>query len=83
MYTVLITRTAQRALEKVPQNIDAHIRAALDALGDHPRPVGSTKLSGSKLWRIRVGAYRVIYAIDDEQRVVTVLKIGHRRDVYR
>ncbi len=52
-------------------------------LADNPRPPGSLKLAGRDFWRIRVGDYRVIYAIDDNEEVVRVVRTGHRRDVYR
>ncbi|MBI4267052.1 MAG: type II toxin-antitoxin system RelE/ParE family toxin [Chloroflexi bacterium] len=52
-------------------------------LADSPRPRNSRKLTGRDGWRIRAGAYRVVYEIDDAAHVVTVLHIGHRRDVYR
>lgn len=52
-------------------------------LANQPRPAGRHKLRGRDGWRIRVGNYRVIYEIDDQQSMVTVLHIGHRRDVYR
>lgn len=58
------------------------ITAAIDALAEHPRPANGTKLVGSEGWRIRVGDYRVIYAIDDSICVVAIVKIGHRRDIY-
>ena len=52
-------------------------------LADDPRPPGSERLSGEDRYRIRQGDYRVVYTIDDEQRIVEVVRIGHRRDVYR
>ncbi|HXH10050.1 MAG TPA: type II toxin-antitoxin system RelE/ParE family toxin [Alphaproteobacteria bacterium] len=59
------------------------VRDAIRALGQDPRPPGSRKLIGRDGWRLRVGDYRTIDDIDDTQRIVTVLHIGHRRDVYR
>lgn len=60
------------------------IRAATEALGENPRPEGVTKLAGTDdLWRVRVGDFRVVYMIADDVLVVTVVRIGHRRDVYR
>ena len=54
------------------------------ALADDPRPQGSEKLAGmANAWRIRSGNYRVVYTIDDPAQVVTVTRVGHRRDVYR
>jgi mRNA interferase RelE/StbE len=56
---------------------------AIERLQEEPRPPGCRKLSDREGWRLRVGDYRVIYEIDDEQRTVTVLQVGHRRDIYR
>lgn len=82
-YTVAILRRAQRELANTPAITLPHIRDAIRALGDDPRPSGCRKLAGREGWRIRVGDYRVIYEIDDHDHSVTVLHIGHRRDVYR
>ena len=59
------------------------IRFEIHALAQNPRPPGCLKLSDRQGWRIRSGSHRIIYTIDDEKKVVTVLHIGHRRDVYR
>ncbi|MDQ3637697.1 MAG: type II toxin-antitoxin system RelE/ParE family toxin [Actinomycetota bacterium] len=56
---------------------------AIEGLREEPRPPGCRKLSDREGWRLRVGVYRVIYEVDDDQRVVTVLQVGHRRDIYR
>jgi mRNA interferase RelE/StbE len=82
-YTVFILRRAQKELAQLPREVYVHIRDAIRDLEQEPRPHASAKLTGREGWRIRVGDYRVIYEIDDQQRVVTVLHIGHRRDVYR
>lgn len=58
------------------------VRDAIRDLANTPRPPGCKKLVGRDGWRIRVGDYRVIYEIDDSTRIVTVVHIGHRRDVY-
>lgn len=82
-YAVNILRRAQRELATLPTDSYTRVRDAIYALGDVPRPPSCLKLSGREGWRIRVGSHRVIYEIDDTQRIVTVLHIGHRRDVYR
>ena len=82
-YTVRILRRAQRAMAALPQPDFERIRDAIYSLADDPRPPGCTKLTGREAWRIRVGQYRVIYEIDDSNRVVTVLDVGHRREIYR
>lgn len=80
---VLILRRAQKELGQLPGGDYERVRDAVGALAENPRPPGSIKLTGREGWRMRVGNYRVIYEIDDEQSVVTVLHIGHRCDVYR
>ena len=83
-YEVFIKPSALRELEsidnrKVRRNVAERIRA----LGETPRPPGCTKLTGSEGYRIRCGDYRVVYSIKDERLVVSVVKVGHRKDVYR
>ncbi len=82
-YTIVILRRAQKELAGLPLDIYTRIRDAIRRLGDLPRPAGCTKLSGREGWRIRIGSCRVIYEIDDRQRQITILHVGHRRDVYR
>lgn len=80
---VLIVRRAQKELAQLPGGSYERVRDAIGALAQDPRPSGCLKLTGREAWRIRVGDYRVIYEIDDHQQVVTILHVGHRRDVYR
>ena len=81
-YAIQILRHAQRELAKVPQASYERILDAIRALAQTPRPVGCLKLKGREGWRIRVSNYRVIYEINDDQQVITILHVGHRRDVY-
>ncbi|MBV9788275.1 MAG: type II toxin-antitoxin system RelE/ParE family toxin [Chloroflexi bacterium] len=83
MYAVVIVRSAQKELARLPSADYARVLAAIDALAATPRPAGCVKLTGSEFWRIRVGQYRVVYAIKDTELIVTVVKVGNRRDVYR
>ena len=83
MYNIIIRRAARKAVAQLPDVDAARVLAVIQALETEPRPPGCIKLSGSPFWRIRTGVYRVIYEINDQQRVVTVNAIGHRRDVYR
>ena len=85
-YSVRIKTSAARELEAVePRGTRARIAARIQALARAPRPVGSQKLSGEdeSRYRIRQGPYRILYSVDDARRVVEVVKIGHRREVYR
>jgi len=81
-YEVLILRRAQKELANLPKADYERVRDAMAALAENPRPVGCKKLVGREGWRIRSGDYRAIYEIDDAQQTVTVLHIGHRRDIY-
>jgi len=83
-YTVKIRTKALKALGALPRATRDEIQRAIDALAEEPRPAGVKALQGRKrLWRVRLGAYRVVYSIQDEVLLVLVVRIGHRRDVYR
>jgi len=81
-YTVLILPSAQKQLGKLPNAIATRIEDKLMELEQDPRPPGCKKLKGRDAWRIRIGDYRVIYEINDGRLIVTVITIGHRREVY-
>jgi mRNA interferase RelE/StbE len=82
-YDIAILRRAQRELQRLPHEDYERVREAIRALAQNPRPTGCLALTGRVGWRIRVGNYRVIYEINDVQHTVTILHVGHRRDVYR
>ena len=84
-YSVRIKTSAAKELEAVePRGMRVRIVARVQSLARVPRPAGSQKLAGDdERYRIRQGAYRIVYAVDDEQYIVEVVKIGHRREVYR
>jgi mRNA interferase RelE/StbE len=83
-YAVTIRRSARKELEDVSSPFYEKIEEKLLALRDAPRPQGCKILKGTEnSWRIRIGDYRVIYQIDDAMKTVTVIKVGHRSDVYR
>ncbi len=83
-YTVALAPRAVRELERLPLRIRKRIATAIDGLADAPMPVGAKKLQGPDgFWRIRVGDYRVIYDVRHKSVLVLVIRIGHRRDVYR
>jgi mRNA interferase RelE/StbE len=83
-YSVAISRTAEKQLKKLPRADQHRMARALTALGDDPHPAGSRKLTGfDDVFRLRVGRYRVIYSVEGRRLLVIVLKIGHRKDVYR
>jgi len=83
-YTVIVERSALRALKRLPERIRARIDEHILALAANPRPQGVEKLSGSDCsYRLRVGDYRVLYEIHDEILHVLVIKVAHRREAYR
>lgn len=81
-YTVLILPSAQKQLSKLPNSVATRIEEKILELEQDPRPPGCKKLRGRDAWRIRIGDYRVIYEINDGRLIVTVITIGHRREVY-
>lgn len=84
MYQVLITRSAEKQLKKMTLQVQRKVAAVIMSLAIEPRPYGSKKLTGTvSSYRVRVGDYRIIYDIYEHEIVVSVLKIGHRRDIYR
>ena len=83
-YRVSIKRSAVKEIEAVPQKKEwQRIIRRIGQLADNPRPPGSSQLSGHNRYRIRQGVYRIVYAIDDVEIVVVVVKGGHRQDVCR
>jgi mRNA interferase RelE/StbE len=83
-YKLRIKKSAAKELEAIPRKSDRRrIVSRIEALAENPRPNGCRKLSGSERYRIRQGPYRVVYAIEDDQLVVYVVKIGDRKSVYR
>ena len=84
MYEVYLERRAERDLKKLSAADFNRIVTRIKALADDPRPEGCRKITGSSSdWRIRIGEYRVIYEIDEKSRIVSVIRIRHRREVYR
>ena len=82
-YSLVIKKSAERELRKVPKEDMRRITDRVRELAQNPRPVGNEKLSGQDRSRVRQGDYRIVYAVNDERRVIEVVKIGHRREVYR
>ena len=83
-YTVVLTNPVVRQLKKLPRKAQVKISQAIDSLSKNPRPQGAIKLQGKKTYhRLRVGDYRIIYHIHDKKLVVAVLRVAHRKEVYR
>lgn len=84
MYVVTLTRRVEREIRKLSPAVQIWILDVLEALALDPRPHGAKKLAGfNDVWRLRAGDYRLIYRVSDEELVVTVVRAGHRREVYR
>ena len=83
MYKVEVRRRAQRALDKLPKADFQAVIQALKDLAQTPRPRGIEKVKSTGLWRIRQGDYRIVYAINDSEYLITIVRVGHRREIYR
>jgi mRNA interferase RelE/StbE len=82
-YKVSIKKSAEKELRAVPSRDITRIVEKLRGLARQPRPQGCEKLEGQERYRIRQGAWRMIYSINDAEKTVLVVKIGNRREVYR
>jgi mRNA interferase RelE/StbE len=83
-YRLEFTEAAEQDVSALPRNLLSRVNAKMLTLADRPRPRGSEVVQGSRgLRRVRVGAYRILYTVDDTQQVVTIARVRHRRDVYR
>ena len=82
MYRILIENRAKREIKRFPKEILRRIIPTIEELKLNPRPTGVKKLIEKNGWRIRIGKYRILYTIDDKNKVVTVYRIRHRKEVY-
>jgi mRNA interferase RelE/StbE len=82
-YSILLKKSAERELRKIPKADLQRITQRIKELAAIPRPSGSDKLAGQDSYRIRQGDYRIVYTVDDDHRLIDIIKIGHRREVYR
>ena len=82
-YSIQLTRSAAKELERIPLKDRRRIVDRITALADDPRPAGVERLSGDDKYRIRQGDYRILYEIVDHELIVAVVRVGHRREVYR
>jgi mRNA interferase RelE/StbE len=81
-YEVFILPRAQKELANLPKHNYARVRDLISTLADNPHPTGCKKLTAREGWRVRSGDYRVIYEIDEREKRVIVLNVGHRKDIY-
>jgi mRNA interferase RelE/StbE len=82
-YKLVFRKSVSKDLRPIPNEQVARILKRIEALQDDPRPVGSEKLSGQDRYRVRQGVYRIVYEIANDMLIVTVVKVGHPKAVYR
>ncbi len=82
-YSILFKESVRKDFDSIPSKDLMRIMERIGMLAENPRPVGSEKLSGQERYRIRQGNYRIIYSIQDNELTVWVVKVAHRREVYR
>lgn len=82
-YRVIVRKSVSKDLNEIPKKDVQRILRAIRALSQDPRPSQSKKLSGEEKYRLRCGAYRVLYEIQDEKLIVCIVRAMHRKDVYR
>jgi mRNA interferase RelE/StbE len=83
VYELVVRGRVRKSIDRLPGSVHQRVHGAIEELREEPRPPGCRKLSDREGWRLRVSDYRIIYEINDEQRIATILQVGHRRDVYR
>jgi mRNA interferase RelE/StbE len=82
-YSLFFKESVEKDLDGIPKKDLRRILARIKSLAGEPRPRGCEKLTGQGRYRLRQGRYRIVYAIQDEVRIVTMVKVGHRKDIYR
>jgi mRNA interferase RelE/StbE len=82
-YKILFKESVYKDIRNIPKAELKRILLKIEQLAEEPRPIGSQKLTGFELFRVRQGAFRIVYSISDNELIICVIKIGHRKDVYR
>ena len=82
-YKLVFRKSVSKDFQAIPNKDVSRILQRIEELQENPRPIGSEKLSGQERYRIRQGVYRIIYEVADELLIVTVVKVGHRKHVYK
>lgn len=82
-YKLFFKRSVQKDLSAIPKKDLKRILRRIEALAEDPRPEGCEKLTGHERYRLRQGRYRILYSIQDDELTVWVVKVGHRKDIYR
>ena len=82
-YLIEIVQKAEKEYLKLPQTVKRRIQKLILSLEMEPRPIGAKKLKETTYYRIRTGDFRIVYSIDDKARLIKILSVGHRREIYR
>lgn len=82
-YKILFKESVYKDIRNIPKAELKRILLKIEQLAEEPRPIGSQKLTGFELFRVRQGAFRIVYSISDNELIICAIKIGHRKDVYR
>jgi mRNA interferase RelE/StbE len=82
-YRVLFKNSVEKDFSAIPKNDVKRILNRIKTLEDNPRPIGCEKLTGQEKYRLRKGRYRIVYSIQEDELTVWVVKVGHRKDIYR
>ena len=82
-YKVFFKKSVQKDFDPTPKKDLRRILNRIEELGENPRPTGCEKLTGKERYRLRPGRYRIVYSIHDDELTVWVVKVGHRKDIYR
>ena len=82
-YKIFFKRSVEKDLKTIPKKDLKKILDRIEKLANDPRPIGSEKLTGQERYRVRQGLYRIVYSIQDNELTIWVVKVGHRKDVYR
>lgn len=82
-YSIFFRQSVEKDFVSIPKNDLKKILQRIKTLGDDPRPAGSEKLTGQERYRVRQGNYRIVYSIQDMELTVWIVKVGHRKDIYR
>ncbi len=82
-FEVRIKKRAQKELDAMPSKLQARVRGAIDLLAVNPFPPKAIKLQGREGYRIKTGDYRILYNVNDQQLLIVVVRVGHRKEIYR
>jgi mRNA interferase RelE/StbE len=83
VYKIFFKKSVEKDFKVIPKNDLGKILDRIETLAENPRPPGCEKLTGQQKYRLRQGRYRILYSIQDDELTVWVVKVGHRKDIYR